>query len=141
MTEAEEEIPAVHWTNDNVSCSTAVQNIPFSAKLEVNGNLAANWKRFKKVWNNFEIASDLIKQTKEKRTATLLTCIGPDAFDIVDGLKFDTEVEKINIEIVINKLESFCLGEINETYERYVFNKKDREPTGNIDSYITALRT
>ena len=48
------------------------------------GNLASNWKRFRRVWTNYEVASRLVKQSKEERTATLLTCLGPDALEIVD---------------------------------------------------------
>ena len=43
-------------------------------------------KRFKRVWCNYEIALRLIKQGNEERTATLLTCLAPDAREIVDGL-------------------------------------------------------
>ena len=51
-----------------------LQNVPFPSKLETKGNLARNWKRFRRVWSNYEIASRLVKQPKEERTATLLTC-------------------------------------------------------------------
>ena len=117
-----------------------LQNIPFPPKLKLEGNLAANWKRYRRVWDNYEIASDLIKQPKAKRTATLLTCIGPDALEIVDGLPFDTEDERTDIDAVLDKLETFCIGETNETYERYVFNRRDQEPTESVDTYIAALR-
>ncbi len=93
-----------------------LQNVPFPLKLEIRGNLANNWKRFKRVWCNFEIASKLIKQGKEERIATLLTCLGPDALEIVDGLKFASDLERTNPEVVIQKLETFCIGETNETY-------------------------
>ena len=53
-------------------------SIPLPAKLEFKGNLAMNWKRFKRLWKNYEVASRLNSQSKELRTATLLTCIGPD---------------------------------------------------------------
>ena len=65
-----------------------LQNVPFPPKLEMRGNLANNWKGFKRVWCNYEIASRLIKQGNEERTATLLTCLGPAALEIVDGLNF-----------------------------------------------------
>lgn len=49
-------------------------NIPLPAKLDVKGNLASNWKKFRRMWNNYEIASRLRHESKELRTATLLTC-------------------------------------------------------------------
>ena len=117
-----------------------LQNVPFPPKLEIRGNLANNWKRFKRVWCNYEIASRLIKQGREERTATLLTCLGPDALEIVDGLNFASDLERTNPEVVIQKLETFCIGETNETYERYQFNKRDQELNESIDSYVSVLR-
>ena len=51
-------------------------NVPLPNKLDVRGNLASNWKTFRRMWNNYEIASRLRHESKELRTATLLTCIG-----------------------------------------------------------------
>ena len=117
-----------------------LQNVPFPPKLEMRGNLANNWKRFKRVWCNYEIASRLIKQGNEERTATLLACLGPDALEIVDGLNFASDEERTNPDIVIQKLETFCIGETNETYERYQFNKRNQELNESIDSYVAVLR-
>ena len=112
-----------------------LQNAPFPSKLETKGNMASNWKRFRRVWSNFEIASRLVKPPKEERTATLLTCLGADALEIVDGLNFANDEECKDIDVVLEKLEVFCVGETNEIYERYQFNKRDQ------DSYVAALRT
>ena len=84
-----------------------LQNVPFPPKLEIKGSLENNWERFKRVWCNYKIASRLIKQGNEERTATLLTCLGPDALEIVDGLNFASDLERTNPEILNQKLESF----------------------------------
>ena len=82
----------------------------------------------------------MIKQRNEERTATLLTCLGPGALEIVDGLNFDSDFERTNPSIVIQKLETFYIGETNETYERYQFNKRGQELNESIDSYVAVLR-
>jgi hypothetical protein len=41
-------------------------NIPFPSKLDMKGNVATNWKRFKRVWENYEIASGLKTKENEK---------------------------------------------------------------------------
>ena len=56
----------------------------------------------------------------------LLTCIGQDALDIYDGLAFDEEAHKKDIDIVLQKLEESCVGNKNEIYECYLFNKRDQ---------------
>ena len=103
-----------------------LQNVPFPSRLETKGNLASNWKRFRRMWTNYEVASRLIKQPKEERTATLLTCLSPDTSEIADGLSFASEEERKDIDVVLEKLEAFCVGETNEIYERYQFNKRDQ---------------
>jgi len=118
-----------------------LQNVPFPSKLQTKRNLASNWKRFRRVWTNYEVASRLAKQSKEERTATLLTCFGPDALEIVDGLSFASEEERKDIDVVLEILDAFCVGETNEICERYQFNKRDQESGESVDSYVAALRT
>ena len=71
----------------------------------------------------------------------MLTCIGADALDVFDGLDFANEDEKKDIDVVVKKLEKYCIGETNETYERYRFNKRDQASNETVDAYLTALRT
>ncbi len=73
------------------------------SRLELTGNLAVNWKRFQRAWKNYEIGSRLKELSLEMRTATLLTCIGPDALDILEGLDFEEESQRNNIDIVMQK--------------------------------------
>ncbi|CAB4018506.1 Retrovirus-related Pol poly from transposon, partial [Paramuricea clavata] len=101
---------------------------------------SVNWKRFQRSWKNYEIGSRLKELRLEMRTATLLTCIGPDALDILEGLDFEEESQRNNIDIVMKKLEEYCVGETNEIYERYCFNKRDQEIYETVELYVTVLR-
>ena len=115
-------------------------NLPMPPQLAMTGNLATNWKRFYRAWNNYEIAARL-RDPNNPGTATLLTCIGADALDVFDGLDFANEDERKDIDVVVSKLEKYCIGETNETYERYCFNKRDQESHETVDAYFVALRT
>ena len=120
-------------------------NIPLPSKLELTGDLATNWKKFHHAWN-YEIAARLKDPenptvNKSLRTATLLTCIGSDALDVYEGLEFENEDDKKDIDIVLQKLQRYCIEETNEIYETYRFNKRDQEPNESLDAYVTALRT
>lgn len=115
--------------------------LPLPSALQLKGNTSVNWKRFRAARDNYEIASRLKTQDKEFRTATLLTCIGQEALDIFDGLAFEDESHKKDIDIVLQKLEEFCVGNKNEIYERYLFNKRDQAAEESIDTYIAALRS
>ena len=128
--------------NTGSSFPTFLQsNIPVQGKLDLRGNLAVNWKKFRRIWENYEIATHLNKQESSLRVATLLSCIGSDVLDIFDGLSFDTEADRQDINKVLEKLEAYCIGETNETYERYVFNKRDQQQGESFDSYLSALRS
>ena len=128
--------------NAGSSFQTFLQsNIPVPGKLDLRGNLAVNWKTFRRIWESYEIATHLNKQGSSLRVATLLSCIGSDVLDIFDGLSFDTEADRQDITKVLEKLEAYCIGETNETYERYVFNTRDQQQGESFDSYLSALRS
>jgi len=125
--------------------SPVATNIPLPSKLEVNGDLATNWKRFIRSWSNYEIAARLKNpakpnENKPLRTATLLTCLGSDALDIFDGFSFTNEDEQQDIDIIIAKFEEYCVGQRNETFERYNFNIRAQQEFETIDAYVTALK-
>ena len=70
---------------------------PLLSKLDFKGKLAVNWKKFKRLWTNYEVTSRLNTQSGDLRTATLLTCIGPDILEMYDGLPF-ANTEKTQID-------------------------------------------
>ena len=42
--------------------------------------------------------------------------------------------------MILEKMVNYCIGECNEIYERYVFNRRDQESNESVDAYVTALR-
>lgn len=88
-------------------------NIPFPKPLDLKGDLATNWKHFKRVWENYEIATGLKQRDTQLRCATFLTCVGSDGLHVVDGLKFDAEEDKRDIDKVITALDTYCIGQTN----------------------------
>ena len=102
-------------------------NIPFPAKQDIRGNLATNWRHFKRVWENYEIATGLKDKDDELRVATLLTCIGGDALSVYDGLKFQNDEDRKNIIKVLQVLEDFCIGQANEIYTNGIRSIKENK--------------
>ena len=41
---------------------------------------------------------------------------------------------------IVEKFEEFCIGETNETYERFMFNRRNQEENESIEQYVTAIR-
>ena len=108
--------------------------------LTIEGNLAANWKKFKRTWDNYAVVTRLNRFEDEFKTATFLSCIGEDALEIFEGLDFPSEDDRKKLEVVITKFQEFYLGETNETYERFVFNSRQKKENETVDQYITTLR-
>ena len=52
---------------------------------------------------------------------------------VYNGLSFAT-VDKKKLSKIMEKLDEFAIGEVNETYERYMFNSRDQEADESIDS-------
>ena len=79
--------------------------VPLPAKLEMRGDMVSNWRRFDRMWRNYEIVTRLGEETDEFRTATLLTCIGSEALDVYEGLPFE-ENERQNVAVVLKSLRN-----------------------------------
>lgn len=79
---------------------------------------------FKRVWENYEIASGLKERNGELRVATLLTCLSAGALSVYDGLKFESEEDRK--DIILQLLEDFYIGQTNVIYERYTFNNENK---------------
>ena len=58
--------------------------------LNTEGNLAANWKKFKRSWDNCAIVARKNRFEEELKTATFLSAIGEDAMEIYEGMYVST---------------------------------------------------
>ena len=120
-----------------------LQHVPFPEKLELQEDPAARkaaWKAFQQVWTNYEISSGLNEHPKERRTATLLTCFSSSALKVFNSLTFTSDNDKKDIAIVLAKMDEVCRGEINTTYERYLFNTRVQGPSECIENFYSGLR-
>ena len=50
-------------------------------------------------------------------------------------------MDKYDIDIVITKFKVYCIGQRNETFERYKFNMRVQQEGETVDTYVTALKT
>ena len=60
---------------------------------------------------------------------------------IYNGMQFASETDRCTLSKIVEKFDEFTIGEVNETYERYIFNGRNQGQDESIDAYITALRT
>ena len=118
----------------------AVSQIPMPAPLKTSSNLAVEWKRFKGQWINYSKAAKIIREEKNCQAAIFLACIGTDAYNIFTTMEFAEEGEKADPEKLIEAFEKHCIGEVNEVYERYVFNRRQQEPGESFDTFVGDLQ-
>ena len=67
--------------------------------------------------------------------------IGDEALKVIKMFSY-TEDEDLNDWcVVMTKMEKHCIGEVNEIYERYCFNKRDKLPAESVDCFVAELKT
>jgi len=99
-----------------------------------------DWKRFRGQWSNYVTAAALNRESPERQAAMFVACVGADAYDIYSTMEFTEEADKRDPTRLLEAFEKHCLGEINEVYERYVFNRRQQEPGETFDSFVGDLR-
>ena len=97
------------------------------------------WKIFKQQYEIFEKIVDLDKKDASYQCAMFLNTVGPKGLAIYNSFDL-TEDEKDNLKLIKEKFETYIIGETNETYERFTFNKRDQNEGESIDSYVSVLR-
>lgn len=128
---------------DQSAMATALPNLPPGLKppvpLKTDGNLCVNWKRFKRGWNNYAIVARLDRFEETFKVAMFLTVI-EETLEMYEGVHFAIETDRQILNNVVETFEEFCVGETNETYERFIFNRRNQEDSESIDQYVTVLR-
>ena len=124
-----------------MQATSPVQGITPPQPLDTTGNIIQKWKQFKQVWNNYSIITGLSAQTEDYRVALFLHSLRPEALKMYNGMQFANETECKTLVKIIEKFDEFAIGEVNETYERYVFNGRNQGQDESIDAYIATLRS
>ena len=111
------------------------------AKLEFEGNVAENFRRFSQQFEIYMSASgfDTKEVSKKKQAAILLNLAGEEAIEVYNTFTFDEGGDQ-DPEVILKKFQEYCEPKKNITYERHVFNTRVQQPTQSFDSYLTELR-
>ena len=75
------------------------------------------------------------------QVALLIHTFGDDALKIYNGFHFDTPKDQRTMAEVIAKFQEFAVGEVNETYERLMFNRRCQHVGKSFESFLTAIRS
>ena len=68
-------------------------------------NIAANWKKFRRAWDNYAVVVRLQRFDEEYKTATFLSAIGEEALEIYEGMTFEPPESSKVLDSVVQKFE------------------------------------
>ena len=116
--------------------------LPPPSPLDIHdANAADKWKKFKRAWTNYSLATELNTKSQSIQVATLLTVIGEEAREVFSTFTdWSSEGDEAKIGPVLAKFEAYCQPRKNIPFERYRFNRRGQEPGESYDQYRTALR-
>ncbi|CAI9726762.1 Hypothetical predicted protein [Octopus vulgaris] len=118
-----------------------MENLPHPKDLDFNQeNLAAAWKKWKKEFNLFLIATESDMKPDKVKTSMFLTCIGSKGRDIHSTLDFDSPDEEMNLQTVIEKFDAYCEPRKNITFLRHKFFTCGQAEHQKFDEYVVELR-
>ncbi|KAL9976782.1 hypothetical protein ACROYT_G014113 [Oculina patagonica] len=100
--------------------------IPSPLNLTNRLHQGENWKSFRREWKFYELAAGIHKKTDEVWVASLLNVIGKEGMDMYDTFQWANLSDARKIDKVLEKFEERCVPARNETYERYVFFKREQ---------------
>ena len=110
-------------------------------QLNLQGNMAENWHKWKQRFELFAAASGLSEKDEKVQVAMLLHVAGPDALEIYNTFSWENGGDETKMTKVIEKFQAYCELRKNITWERHVFNTCNQEVGETIDHYVTKLKT
>jgi len=96
---------------------------PEPLALKHSGEVAKNWKLWKEKYNYYFIISKLNRESPEYQLVMFKHTVGDDALKVIEPFSYTAAKDLDDWHMVMDKLEKYCIGEVNTIYERYYFNK------------------
>ena len=97
-----------------------------------------NWPKWKKRFEQFQVASGLATETEPRQVSTLLYCLGDEADDVLTSTNISADDRK-KYDEVMEKFDAFVQVKKNVIFERARFNQRDQLPGESVEQYITVF--
>ena len=116
-------------------------NVSPPPPLRASGSdIVPEWNMFKTMYQNYRIIAQLERHSPEYQQAIFLHSIGPKGIEMFNGLSFGPTENKLEVDLIIKKLDDVIIGETNVIYERYVFNNRKQTQGETVDDFVASLR-
>ncbi len=77
---------------------------PKELNLDNNANISEAWRRWKREFEFFLVATETDEKDDKIKTSTLLTCIGQRSREVYYNFIFENEEDSMKYKIVISKV-------------------------------------
>ena len=115
-----------------------VQGIKPPNPFVIGSNPTENWKLFKQRYKTYALLAQLDKQSQEYQTAMFTHCLSDEALKVYNSFHF--EDENPTVTQIMEKFDEFAVGEVNVTYERFMFNQRKQEEGETFEQFYSAAR-
>ena len=97
------------------------------------------WKAWLAKWNDYYIVTELVKKEPAYQCAMLRYTFTDETRNIYDTLNL-SENDAKDVAKIIEALEGFAKGIVNETLERHIFNCRVQEDGEMFDDFLTDIK-
>ena len=109
-------------------------------QLRLNSQPREEWLTFKQQHSDYKLICGIDAKPKKYQAAVFRSCLGKEELKIYNSLVYEEKEDKDDVDLIIKKLDAYIIGETNEIYERFKFNKREQKEDESIDTYVTALK-
>ena len=101
-------------------------------------NSPDEWPKWKRRFEQYQVASGLDKEEDERQVSTLLYCLGEEADDVLTSTNITPENRK-KFADAIQKFDEFFKVRKNVIFERARFNQRSQGESETAEQFITSL--
>ena len=107
--------------------------------LDLSVDRYAAWRAWKAKWIDYCIVTELEKKAPEYQSAMLRYTFTDETRNIYESLNL-SETDAKDTAKIIDALEKFAKGIVNETLERHLFNSRGQEEGELFDDFLTDIK-
>ena len=126
--------------SDSSSPRAFIAGLKPPSRLTLGANIQESWKLFKQRWDTYAVLSQVSTLQRNVQVALFLHCLDDDALKAYNGFSFVTPESDRTVSDIIAKFESFAIGEVNETYERFIFNNRAQRDGESFERFYSEIR-
>ncbi|XP_043790400.1 myb-like protein F [Apis laboriosa] len=109
--------------------------------LSDNGDIAQNWKQWKKDFMIFMNVTNSMDKPKEQQAYLLRSYIGKIGQNAIEKIISTNLKERDDMNVLLAKLDKYFCPSKNEVIERYNFFNSRKKKDESIETYITQLKS